>query len=100
MALTADANESFDAEVSGLIVIGFDNGDGLLIRFAASVEEARGGIFTSLGRSCLIEVCSAAANAFATAEGCDGCKDGAGFAAPVNTLASRLAWDHVSALAR
>ena len=91
VALTADANESFDAEVSGLIVIGFDNGDGLLIRFAASVEEARGGMFTSLGWSCFNEVDSAAANAIAAVEVDVDWEDGAGFAVLVNTLASRLA---------
>jgi hypothetical protein len=50
-----------DAEGSGLIVTGLDKGDGLEIRFAASVDEARGGIFTSLSTSCLTEVCSARA---------------------------------------
>jgi hypothetical protein len=59
-AFTADANESLEADGgSGLIVIGLDKGDGLVIRFAASVDEARGGIFTSRGTSCRIEFCSA-----------------------------------------
>jgi len=48
-----------DAEDSGLIVIGFDKGEGLTILFAASVDEARGGIFTSFGTSFLSEVWSA-----------------------------------------
>jgi hypothetical protein len=70
---------------SGLIVIGLDKGDGLAVRFAASVEEARGGIFTSRGTSCLIEVCSA--NAFEAGETEDGI--GAGFGG-IDRLASRL----------
>jgi hypothetical protein len=48
-----------DADDSGLIVIGFDKGDGLAILFAASEDEARGGIFTSRGTSVLMAVCSA-----------------------------------------
>ena len=82
--MTADANESLDAEVSGLIVIGFDKGEGLAIRFTASDDEARGGIFTSFGTSCRVGVCSA--EAFAIGEFED--EDGAGFA--IKTLASRL----------
>jgi hypothetical protein len=74
-----------DAEDSGLIIIGFDKGDGLAIRFAASVDEARGGIFTSLGTSCLIEVCSA--KAFEAGKIDDGVE--AGFGA-VDWLASRF----------
>ncbi len=86
-AFTADANESLEVDGdSGLIVIGLDKGDGLVIRFAASVDEARGGIFTSLGTSCLIEVCSA--NAFEAGETEDGF--GAGFGG-IDRLASRLA---------
>ena len=90
-AFTADANESLEAEGgSGLIVIGLDKGDGEVIRFAASVDEARGGIFTSRGTSCLIDVCSA--NAFEAGEIEDGV--GAGFGG-IDRLASRLvAWSH------
>ena len=84
-ALTVDANKSLDAEDSGIIVTGLDKGDGLVIRFAASVDEARGGIFTSLGTSCLIEVCSA--DAFTAGKTKEGV--GAGFAA-MDRLASRL----------
>ena len=47
-----------DAEDTGLIVIGFDKGEGLAILFAASEDEARGGIFTSRGTSLLMVVCS------------------------------------------
>jgi len=56
----------------------------LAIRFAASDDEARGGIFTSFGRSFRMGVCSA--KAFAIGEFED--EDGAGFA--IDTLASRL----------
>lgn len=83
-ALTADAKESLDTEDSGLIVIGFDKGEGLAIRFAASVDEARGGIFTSLGTSCLA-VWSAR---LFTAGDCE--EDGAGFEGGMDALASRL----------
>ncbi len=83
-ALTAEANESFDAEDSGLIVIGFDKGEGLTIRFAASDDDPRGGIFTSRGTSFLRAVCSA--RELVVAE-----EDWAGFPEPtVETLASRL----------
>jgi hypothetical protein len=40
-----------EAEDSELMVIGLDKGEGLPIRFAASVDEPLGGIFTSLGKS-------------------------------------------------
>jgi hypothetical protein len=78
--LTADANESLENGDSGLIVIGLDKGDGFAILFAASVDEARGGILTNLGTSCLIEVCSA--------RDCED-EDGAGLGA-MAALASRL----------
>lgn len=46
-ALTADANESLVTGVSGLIVTGLDNGDGLDGRLAASgVDDTRVGIST------------------------------------------------------
>ena len=86
-AFTVDANESLEADGgSGLIVIGFDKGDGLVIRFAASVDEARGGIFTSRGTSCRIEGCSV--DGLEAAEDEDGV--GAGFSG-IDRLASRLA---------
>ena len=50
-AVTADANESFEAWDSGLIAMGWDKGDGLAILLAASAEEPRRGIFTSFGTS-------------------------------------------------
>ena len=50
-----DAKESLDDLASGLIVIGFERGDGLAIRFAASDEEARGGILINLGESFLFD---------------------------------------------
>jgi hypothetical protein len=77
-----------DAEDSGLIVIGFDKGDGLAILFAASVDDARGGIFTSLGTSFFNEVCSAAKELVV-----GGDEGGAGFkdaVAKLDTLGSRL----------
>jgi hypothetical protein len=75
---------------SALIVIGLDKGDGLVIRFAASVDEARGGIFTSRGTSCRAEVWSA--NVFEADETED--RVGAGFGG-IDRLASRLvAWSH------
>jgi hypothetical protein len=86
-ALTADAKESFEAEDSGLMVIGFDKGEGLAILFAASVDEALGGIFTSLGTSCFRAVWSAA-KLFVAGEVEDAV--GAGFAAAIDTLGSRL----------
>jgi hypothetical protein len=86
-ALTANANESLEAGDSEVIVIGFDKGDGWAIRFAASVEEALGGIFTSLGTSGLIEDCSAGAFAAGDCEE----EDGAGFKGAMDPLASRLA---------
>lgn len=87
--MTADANESLEAEGSGLIVIGFDNGEGVVIRLAASVDEARGGIFTSLGTSCLFEVCSEVLTAGETEVGF-----AAGFGR-LDRVASRLAaWSH------
>lgn len=64
-AFTADANESFDTRRSGLMVIGFDRGEGVTIRFAAS-DELRGGIFTSLAGSAFEEDGSAAAAAVGT----------------------------------
>ena len=87
-AFTVDANESFVAEDSGLIVIGFDKGEGLAILLEASEEEARGGIFTSRGWSCFSGVCSAITEkelALAAVE-----EDGAGFAVDIDPLASRL----------
>jgi len=72
-----------DAEDSGLIVIGFDKGEGLAILFAASVDEARGGIFTSRTPSCLSKDCST------TAIGVD---DGAGLALAMGVVGSRLDW--------
>jgi len=75
-------NESLDVEeASGLIVIGFDKGEGLAILFAASEEEARGGIFTSRGTSVRMGVGSARELVIGKGE------DWAGFAGPV---ASRL----------
>jgi hypothetical protein len=71
--VTAEANESLDAEGSGLIVTGFDSGDGLTIRLAASEDEARGGIFTSFGVSFRSEVCSI------RALGATDVEDGVGF---------------------
>jgi hypothetical protein len=68
---------------SAPIVIGLDKGDGLVIRFAASVDEARGGIFTSRGTSCRAEVWSA--NVFEAGED----RLGAGFGG-IDRLASRL----------
>ena len=71
-ALTVDANESLEDFASGLIVTGLDKGDGLPIRFAASEEDPRGGIFTSLGTSFLFVVWSKSALFEAD-------EDGAGF---------------------
>lgn len=77
-------NESLVVEDSELIVIGFDKGEGLAIRFAASEEEPRGGIFTSFGTSFLSEVCSAMVLAI-------GEENGAGFAvANFEPIGSRL----------
>ena len=57
----------------------------MAIRLAASVDEARGGIFTSLGTSCLAEDWSA--RLFAAGD-CE--EDGAGFEGAMDALASRL----------
>jgi hypothetical protein len=49
--VTADANESFEVRVSGLIALGLDNGDGLATLLAASDEDPLRGILTSFGKS-------------------------------------------------
>lgn len=40
------------------MVAGFDNGDGVRTRFAASDDELLGGMFTNLGKSGLLDLSS------------------------------------------
>jgi len=68
------------------MVIGFDRGEGLVIRFAASLDEARGGMFTNLGTSDLEGFCSVMALVAADCE----MEDGAGVGDAMAALASRL----------
>jgi hypothetical protein len=83
-----DVKDSFEAGDSGLIVIGRDRGEGFAIRFAASVDEARGGIFTRRDPSFLVGGCSGVAKAVVTT--CAKDRDGAGFEVVADALPSRL----------
>lgn len=84
--MTVDANESLEAAGSDVIVTGFDSGDGLAIRLAASVDEPRAGILTNLGASWFPGDVSV--DAFEPGD----CEEvGAGFEGAMDPLASRLA---------
>lgn len=84
--LAGAAAESLDPlePFSASIVTGFDSGDGLAIRLAASDEELLGGILTSFGESGFVEVWSEDSESWA------------GFPVGVGTLLRWADWIHKS----